>query len=407
LKHVSNWYNAIAHVDADCFYASCELVRRPDLKGKPVCVLSSQDACVVAKTYDAKAIGITTGMPVWEAKKLMPQANYLSADFRFYGLLSEKMFAILRRYSPDIEIYSIDEGFIDMNGIRSMHRMTFRQIADHIRQAVFHEVGITVSVGIATTRILAKIASEMNKPNGSTIIPGRRIDNFLRQVPIGDVPGIGRNRQHIMRKLRITTAYDFASTPPERIDFVLGKIGVDLWQELNGTMVFPLATDPVMPKSIARTASLGCVMQDKRLIKSHLSYHTTRMVTELMRQGLTTSSVSVFLRLESFDTVGDKVRITPSNAFEKLNQVVNTLFEKLFTTGHKYRACGVVASHIQSDVQQGDLFAAHFGDANPELSLMKVMDEINLRYGMQMIKPAIALQKPKPQLRFKYPVLQA
>jgi len=406
LKHVSNWYNAIAHVDADCFYASCELVRRPDLKGQPVCVLSSQDACVVAKTYDAKAIGITTGMPVWEAKKLMPQAHYLSADFRFYGLLSEKMFAILRRYSPDIEIYSIDEGFIDMNGIRSMHRMTFRQIADHIRQTVFHEVGITVSVGIATTRILAKIASEMNKPNGSTIIPGRRINNFLRQVPIGDVPGIGSNRQHIMRKLRITTAHDFASTPLERIDFILGKIGVDLWQELNGTLVFPLALEPVMPKSIARTASLGCVTQDKQLIKSHLSYHTTRMVTELVRQRLTTSSVSVFLRLESFDAMGDKVQITASSEFKKLNQVVNTLFEKLFVAGHKYRACGVAASHIQPDVQQGDLFTP-FGDSNLELSLMKVMDDINLRYGVQMIKPAIALRKPKPQLRFKYPVLQA
>ena len=116
---VSNWPNAIAHVDADCFYASCEQLRRPDLKGKPLCVLSSQDACVVAKTYDAKAAGITTGMTVWDARKLLPDAIFLPADFRYYGQISDKLFSILRRFSPTIEEYSIDEAFMDMMGLRN------------------------------------------------------------------------------------------------------------------------------------------------------------------------------------------------------------------------------------------------------------------------------------------------
>lgn len=404
--HASNWYNAIAHVDADCFFASCELVRRPDLKGKPVCVLSSQDACIVAKTYDAKAIGITTGMPVWEAKKLMPQAHYISADFRFYGQLSEKMFSILHRYSPDIEIYSIDEGFIDMNGIRTMQRKTFREIADHMRRTIFHELGITVSIGMSTTRILAKIASEMNKPNGSTIIPGRRIANFLREVPIGDVPGIGRNRQHLMKKMNIKTAHDFATTPIERIDFILGKVGVDLWHELNGIPVYPLVLEPTMPKSIARTASLGAVTHDKRLIQSHLSYHTTRVVTALVRQHITTSSITVFLRLKSFDAVADKVRITATNEFFTLNRIVIALFKKIFVAGNEYRACGVIASAIQPDTQQGDLFATTH-NINSQRSLIEVMDDINQRFGAQMLRPAAALNKPKQHIRFKYPVFYA
>jgi len=406
MRHTSNWYNAIAHVDADCFFASCELVRRPDLKGQPVCVLSSQDACVVAKTYDAKAVGITTGMPIWEAKKLMPQANFLSADFLFYGQLSEKMFSIFRRYSPDIEIYSIDEGFIDMNGIRTMHRKTFREIADHIRQTVLSEIGITVSVGISTTRILAKVASEMNKPNGSTIIPGRRIDRFLREVPIGDVPGIGRSRQHIMQKLRIKTAYDFVSTPVERIDFVLGKVGVDLWNELNGTPVYALELKPSMPKGIARIASLGVVTTNKLLIKSHISYHTTRIVTELVRQSLTTSSIAVFLRLKSFDSVGEKVRITPTNEFQCLNQVVTKLFERIFVAGCEYRACGVIAANIQPDVKQGDLFAPSV-NFYQGATAVQVMNDINDRFGAQVLRPAMALRKPKQKVRFKYPVLRA
>lgn len=179
---MSDWPNAIAHIDADCFFASCELTRRPELIGTPVCILSSQDACIVAKTYDAKAIGIKTGMPVWEAKKLMPHATYIPADFRYYGLLSEKMFSILRRFSPDIEAYSIDEAFLDMNGLRSLWRKGFREIAHDIRRSVHEEVGITVSVGVSVTRTLAKMASEYNKPNGVTIVAGRVVDQFLERV---------------------------------------------------------------------------------------------------------------------------------------------------------------------------------------------------------------------------------
>ncbi len=400
MKHTSDWYNAIAHIDADCFYASCELTRRPDLKGKPVCVLSSQDACVVAKTYDAKARGITTGMPAWEAKKLLPEAAFLSADFRFYGQLSEKMFSILRRYSPDIEIYSIDEGFMDMNGIRSMHRKSFREIADHIRHAIFSEVGITVSVGISTTRILAKIASEMNKPDGSTIIPGRRIARFLRDIPVAAVPGIGRNRQQLMKKLGIASAYDFAATQLERIDFVLGKTGVDLWHELNGSPVYSLTCTPAMPKSIGRSASFGAVTRDKLQIKSHLSYHATRVVAELVRQKLTASSIAVFLRLKSFETSGNKVQIRASNDFSRLHGIVMEMFEELFDERVEYRASGVIAAQIQPDVQQGDLFAKSSAHG-----MMQVMAEVNDRFGAQMIGVAVSLRKPGQKLRFKYPVI--
>ena len=406
MNHTRNWYNAIAHIDADCFYASCELTRRPDLKGQPVCVLSSQDACVVAKTYDAKAIGIKTGMPVWDAKKLMPHAHFLSADFRYYGLISKKMFSILRRYSPDIEEYSIDEGFVDMNGIRSMWGKSYRGIADDIRQTVYNEVGITVSVGISTTRILAKIASEMNKPNGSTIIPGRRIANFLREVPVGDIPGIGGSRKQLMKKLCIQTAYDFANTPIERIDKVLGKVGVDLWNELNGNPVFELELEPPIPKSITRTASLGVVTCDKRLISSHITYHTTRMVTELVRKDLTTSVISVFLRLKSFESVGRNVRITATNDYSRINHIVKVIFNHVFKDDVEYRGCGVTASSLQPDVQQGDLFATPL-QTSKQLALTKVMDDINTRFGNQVLRPASSLKKETPIVKFQYPLLTA
>jgi len=189
MKTISNWPNAIAHVDCDAFYASCEAMRHPELKGRPICVLSSQNAIVVAKSYDAKALGVGTGMPVWEARKLAPQAVFLPADFRYYGQMSDKVFAILRSYSPDIEIYSIDEAFMDMNGIRLLWHKSFRQLADDIRLSIWRETGITASVGIANTRTLAKMASESNKPDGTTVLPGKRIEHFLNDLAVADSSG--------------------------------------------------------------------------------------------------------------------------------------------------------------------------------------------------------------------------
>lgn len=406
MGHTSNWYNAIAHVDADCFFASCELMRRPDLRGRPLCVLSSQDACVVAKTYDAKDAGIKTGMPVWEARRLLPQATYLSADFRFYGLISAKIFAILREYSPEIEVYSIDEAFMDMNGIRTLWRKSFRQLADDMRQRIYRDIGITVSVGISTTRILAKIASEKNKPNGSTIVPGRNIRHFLATISVGDIPGIGRSRAALLHKFNIHTALDYCLVDKACIHRMLGKAGIDLWDELNGKAVFKLELQTPRPKSISRTASLGCVTTDRFLITSHLSYHSTRVVTELVRQELTTSKLAVFLRLKSFEIAVSNRRMQPCNDFRKLNKVVKSAFEELFVEGCEYRACGVIASTLNADIWQGNLFIKQ-EDTGRQLKLIKTMDAINNKYGSQTLRPAQSIQKPRRGTRFNYPVITA
>lgn len=360
----------------------------------------------MAKTYDAKAAGIKTGMPVWEARRLLPQATYLSADFHFYGLISAKMFAILREYSPEIEIYSIDEGFVDMNGIRTLWRKSFSQLADAMREHVYRDIGITVSVGISTTKILAKIASEKNKPNGSTIVPGRSIRHFLVGIPVEDVPGIGRNRGELLHKFNIHTALEYCLTDKAHIHRMLGKAGVDLWDELNGKPVFKLELQAPMPKSISRTASLGCVTSDRTLIASHLSYHSTRIVTELVRQKLTTSMLTVFLRLKSFEAIICKTRMQPCNDFTVLNKVVKSAFEELFTQGHEYRACGVIAANLNADAGQGDLFIKQEYTGR-QLMLIEAMDAINNKYGSQTLRPAQALQKSRRITRFNYPVITA
>jgi len=180
----------------------------------------------------------------------------------------------------------------------------------------------------------------------------------------------------------------------------------DLWDELNGRPVFKLELQAPRPKSIARTASLGLVTTDRRLIASHLSYHMTRVVIELVRQQLTTSVLIVFLRLKSFETVVCKIHMQPCSDCRKLNKVVKSSLEELFTQGHEYRACGVIASQLHIDVCQGDLFIKQ-EDVCRQLQLIKVMDAINKKYGAQTLRPAQALQKPRRGVRFNYPVIPA
>jgi len=404
---ISNWSNAIAHVDCDAFYVSCEMVRHPELKGRPVCVLSSQNAIVVAKSYDAKALGIRTGMPVWEARKIAPKAVFLAVDFRYYGQLSDKFFSILRRYSPDIEIYSIDEAFMDMNGIRILWGKSFQQLADDIRAAIQREIGITVSVGIANTRTLAKLASESNKPNASTVLPGKRIELFLSDLPVDDIPGIGRNRAALLYKFDIRTALQFARLDDGLMHRLLGRHGMLLKQELSGHSVMPLELQSLLPKSLSRTASMGEKVADRHLVAAHLSYHCMRLVSELVAKHLLTHRIHLFLTMGNFEK--RNTLDYPSNSLKRIMYATKQGFTQLFRPGESYRACGLTATHIiRAQAATDDLFGFMAEDRR-QTTLMLTVNEINHKYGDRTLSLASVsqLKEKSTGLRYHYPVLVA
>ncbi len=399
----ANWHNAVAHIDADGFYASCEAVRHPELKGRPICVLSNQNAFVVAKNYDAKALGIKTIMSVHDAKRLAPHAAYLPPDFRFYGQISAKMFSILRRYNPQIEVYSIDECFMDMNGIRTLWRKSYNQIADDIRESVKREIGITVSVGISTTKTLAKIASESNKPDGTTIVPGKRIDRFL-----ADIPGIGHSRAALLCKFNIRTAQDFANTKQSRVKRLLGRLGLTLWHEVNGQSVLPLEMKPPLPKSMARAASMGEITTDRTTIAAHLSRHTLRLVSELVAKKLLARRIRVFLTCKSFEAASVEIHLDFStNSLKKVSAAVKQAFLALYREGEAYRGCGIVATHIsRQESATEDLFGLMHEDIRQQ-KLMLAVNRINKRHGNHTVAPAAAKLMQNPYSRpshFQYPV---
>ena len=408
---VSNWPAAFAHVDADCFFASCELVRRPELRGQPLCVLSSQDACVVAKTYDAKAAGIATGMTAWEAKRLLPHAVFLSADFRYYGLLSDKLFSILRRYSPVVEEYSIDEGFLDLHGLRSLHGKPFQAIADEMRGVVWQELGITVSVGVSVTRTLAKMASEYNKPDGTTIVAGKRIHDFLQQRTVRDIPGIGRNREALLDKFAIRTAADFVDKPEREIKRLLGRAGTDLWHELQGMSIHKLETGIRLPKSVSRTASLGRVTRDMDIIHHHLAQHAMRLSAELMFKRLTARQLTVFITLKSFEQRSTTVTLPyPSADYFLLVHEAFKVLPDLVAVQQDYRGCGLIATDIAGREEMNfDLFQQiEQQHETRHLQLMQVIHHVNHKYGSKVLRMGTILMQPytATQVKFKYPLFE-
>lgn len=409
-EKTANWPNAIAHVDCDAFYASCEAVRHPELKGREICVLSSQNAIVVAKSYGAKALGVSTGMPVWEARKVAPQAVFLAADFHYYGQMSEKVFSILRSYSPGIEVYSIDEAFMDMNGIRRLWHKSFCQLADDIRLSVWRETGITVSVGIAGTRTLAKMASESGKPNGITVLPQERIRHFLGGMAVTDIPGVGRNRAALLHRSGIRTALSFADLDGGMMQRVMGRSGMQLKHELSGRSVLPLLLKPVLPKSVARTASMGQVAGNRDILMAHLSWHVMRLVSELVAKQLLTRRVYLFLTLASFERSGIPLSLeVPSNSLRRIMSVIKSGFCSLFRPGQQYRGCGVVAGDIsRATTATHDLFGLMLSDTR-QTALIQTVNAMNRKYGRRMLLPAAATRVKglSGQPRFHYPLLIA
>ena len=209
---IHSWPRAVLHLDADAFFASCEQAIHPELKGKPV-ITGKERGIVAAASYEAKARGVKRGMRLFEVKQVCPDTVILPSDYETYSIFSLRMFEILRRFSPDVEEYSIDEAFVDLTGLRRSYHGPYGLIAKKMQDTVETELGFTVSVGVSLTKVLAKIGSKHNKPHGLTIIPGRDIHLYLEKLPTEKIWGIGSNTAAFLGKFGITTALEFARNP--------------------------------------------------------------------------------------------------------------------------------------------------------------------------------------------------
>lgn len=314
----------IGHVDADCFYVSAERVRHPHLRAMPMGVLGNHGACIIAKSYEMKAAGVTTGMPIWEARPACPNGIYLKRDFEWYELLSRKMLAIVQSLSPRVEFYSIDEFFFTTEASADAAR--------RVQQALIQGVGVPVSVGIAPTKTLAKLISDSVKPAGSgVIVNDADRQRLLHGKPVQEITGIARRSAERLAKHDITTCEQYANADRAFIRWLLTKRGEDLWWELNGTPVQPIVQTRPTHKFVSRGGSIGAASDDPARIEAFVVHNCERLVEALDHYRLACDSIALSLLFTDCPERAGRVSMLGSTAaFECISQAALWLLPRVW-----------------------------------------------------------------------------
>lgn len=377
---------AILHVDGDSFFASCEIARNPRLRGKPV-ITGKERGIVSACTYDVKARGVTRGMKLHEARKLVPDAVILPSDYETYSLFSNRMYEIVRRYTPVVEEYSIDECFADLTGMRRVNRMNYRDMADAIKRELFIELGITFSAGLSATKVLAKVASKWKKPDGLTAIPLEDSVQFLKKLSIENVWGIGANTGALLNAHGVRSAFDFASKTEEWVRTHVSKPYLEIWHELNGNVVFELNTEKKTDyQSISKTKTFTPPSKDEAFIFSQLSKNVENACIKARRWNLASPEVFFFLKTQDFKYHGVEVKLPFATSVpQDVLREGRKYFRSVYKKGALYRATGVTLLKLQkADSFQYDLFGA-VKESQGLKQVFESIDAISARYGKHAV----------------------
>jgi len=344
---IHSWPRAILHLDADAFFASCEQAIHPELRGKPV-ITGKERGIVAAASYEAKARGIKRGMRLFEVKQVCPDAVILPSDYETYSLFSLRMFEILRRFSPDVEEYSIDEAFVDLTGLRRSYHGPYEMIAKKMQESVEAELGLTVSVGLSISKVLAKIGSKHNKPHGLTIIPGRDIHLYLKDLPLEKVWGIGLNTAAFLNKFGITTALEFARKDEGFIKQYLSKPYHEVWHELNGSSVYPVTTESKSSyQSISKAKTFTPPSNDRTFIFAQLSKNLENACIKARRHKLAAARLILFLRTQEFRNTGIEMKVSRPSAYPAhLFGLLRDGLDRVYQADSFYRQTGVVLAGL-------------------------------------------------------------
>ncbi|MCX7816699.1 MAG: DNA polymerase IV [Syntrophales bacterium] len=379
---LSAWPLAIVHVDGDAFFTSCEEALHPMLRGRPL-VTGGERGIVACANYVAKRMGIKRGLSLRDARRICPQLVVLPSDYETYSLFSRRMFAILRRFTPQVEEYSIDEAFADITGLRSLFRSSYEEIAKKMKEDIFRELGITVSVGLSITKVLAKLASRYHKPDGFTVIEGREIAFYLKDIPVGDLWGIGPATADYLNKIGVLTALDFAQLPEAVVKRCLAKPGVEIWREIRGESVYPVSYGVRDTRvSISKTKTFAPPTTDREYIFAHLLRNLESACMKARRFDLVPRKLVFYLKKQDTTYSVREIRLPrPSNLPLELVDLLRQNFEEVYQINTLYRATGVILSELLPDTPiQYDLFEDPLR-AERIRKIYEVVDCVNDRFG--------------------------
>ena len=386
-----------ALIDCNNFYASCERVFNPSLDGKPVLVLSNNDGCIVARSNEVKKLGIKMGAPFHEFKEVIERnnVNVFSSNYELYGDMSRRVMDVLMSFSPNIEIYSIDEAFLEINDLVIDDYNEFGRL---IKSKVKVWTGIPVSVGIAKTKTLAKAAAELAKKNEmfdgvlSLInLPELETNELLNGIPVGDIWGIGRQYSKKLNELGIFTALDFKLLPQEFVRQKFTAMGNRTLLELKGTSCLDIETETKPRKGIASTRSFSYRVTELKDLKEAVSSYTTTACEKLRSQKSKARTIDVFITTNFFSKRDQRYYAhfhkqlpAHSNATSDFISAAMYCLNKIYKSGYKYKKAGVYITDIVPETYgQGVLF--DFETMKKASFLAKLVDGINNVYGRQTV----------------------
>ncbi|PPR35364.1 MAG: DNA polymerase IV 1 [Alphaproteobacteria bacterium MarineAlpha6_Bin3] len=389
--YIKNKKRMFALADCNSFYASCERVFNPKLKNKPVVVLSNNDGCIVARTNEAKALGIKMGEPLFKAQKTIKKYNVkvFSSNYALYGSMSNRVMKILEQSFPNIEIYSIDEAFMEISSLKKNYN--YYKYAINVREIILKWTGIPISIGIGETKTLAKIANYIVKNNSKIngVFDITKIKNkkkILEQIKVEEIWGIGNKISKLLIKNNIKNAYEFTQKDNRWVRKNINILGLKTKMELNGIPCYELENNFKLRKSCCVSRSFGKKIKSLKDITEAVSAYITRAAEKIRNEKLVSNNINLYIRTNPFNKnpkeyYANSISISldyPTNDTITLNKKTLIGLNKIFRKGYLYQKAGVILSGLEAENKDFHLFKE---DNERKKTLMSAFDYINQRYG--------------------------
>ena len=391
MMYIKNKKRMFALADCNSFYASCERVFNPKLKNKPVVVLSNNDGCIVARTNEAKALGIKMGEPLFKAQKTIKKYNVkvFSSNYALYGSMSNRVMKILEQSFPNIEIYSIDEAFMEISSLKKNYN--YYKYAINVREIILKWTGIPISIGIGETKTLAKIANYIVKNNSKIngVFDITKIKNkkkILEQIKVEEIWGIGNKISKLLIKNNIKNAYEFTQKDNRWVRKNINILGLKTKMELNGIPCYELENNFKLRKSCCVSRSFGKKIKSLKDITEAVSAYITRAAEKIRNEKLVSNNINLYIRTNPFNKnpkeyYANSISISldyPTNDTITLNKKTLIGLNKIFRKGYLYQKAGVILSGLEAENKDFHLFKE---DNERKKTLMSAFDYINQRYG--------------------------
>ena len=398
---------SIALIDCNSFYASCERVFNPKLLGKPIVVLSNNDGCIITRSTEAKALGIKMGEPYFKVRNFIKKNNVkvFSSNYALYGDMSQRVMEILLGFSPDVEIYSIDEAFLSLKGFKNYELLTY---CKHIRKTIKQWAGIPVSVGVGSTKTLSKIANHLAKKNnayeGVCILKKKeKINEALQETEIEDVWGIGRSLSKFLKKYNVCNAKQFALLDRGWVRKNMGVVGERIQLELHGVSCLGVELLPSPQKSCCVSRSFSRPIEKIEELKESIANYGSRGAEKIRAEDLIAQSMSVFVLTNHFNKkekqYSNSIKLQLDYPTSDSKLIVKRAVEgvkRIYKNGYRYKKAGIILYELHNSSSVRGLLDY---DRPRSDSLMKSLDEINYRYGSSTLRLAAEGIKKGWQMR--------